>query len=104
MVVGAGWIINLAVGEWVIRKQRARRSIEDELFHLCISYWVYRIIPINRLAQIKRIQKSKAIVCTNYGTPDVLQIKEVDMPIPQTNEVLVKVQCNNSPYWGYANA
>lgn len=26
MLMGAGWVINLAVAEWVIRKQRARRS------------------------------------------------------------------------------
>ena len=36
-------------------------------------------------------QKMKAIVCTKYGSPDYLQLQEVAKPVPQDNEVLVKV-------------
>ena len=33
----------------------------------------------------------KAIVYTKYGSPDVLQVKEVEKPMPMNNEVLIKV-------------
>ena len=33
----------------------------------------------------------KAVVCTEYGSPDVLQLKEVEEPTPKDSQVLIKV-------------
>jgi NADPH:quinone reductase-like Zn-dependent oxidoreductase len=53
----------------------------------------------------------KAVVCTKYGPPDVLQLREVEKPVPRDNEVLIEVHATtahigdvrirsfNVPFW-----
>ena len=37
------------------------------------------------------MEKMKAVVCTKYGPPKMLQLREIEKPLPKNNEVLIKV-------------
>lgn len=41
---------------------------------------------------MKKQQMMKAIVCTEYGGPEVLQIREVSKPIPKDYEILIRIR------------
>lgn len=40
----------------------------------------------------------KAVVYTEYGSPDVLQLQQVDKPAPQDNEILVRIHASSVGY------
>lgn len=44
----------------------------------------------------------KAVVYTKYGSPDVLQLKEVEKPIPGADEVLIKVLASSINEWDWS--
>jgi NADPH:quinone reductase-like Zn-dependent oxidoreductase len=43
----------------------------------------------------------KAIVFTRYGSPDVLELKEVDKPTPKDDEVLIRVHAASLNDWDW---
>jgi len=43
----------------------------------------------------------KAIVFTKYGIPDVLELREVDKPVPKDDEVLIKVYAVSINDWDW---
>jgi NADPH:quinone reductase-like Zn-dependent oxidoreductase len=57
---------------------------------LFVAYWMSRSECDRKTAAPKN--PMKAIVQCEYGSPDVLKLEEVEKPIPNDNQVLIKVR------------
>ena len=44
----------------------------------------------------------RAIVYREYGSPDVLRLEEVEKPVPEQHEVLVRVLATSVNDWDWA--
>jgi NADPH:quinone reductase-like Zn-dependent oxidoreductase len=76
---------------WGVRQLPGRR--ERRL--LCIDRLVRVVVagsgPAPGCERMNR-RPMRAIVCTDYGPPDVLQLRDVLKPVPKDNEVLVRIR------------
>jgi NADPH:quinone reductase-like Zn-dependent oxidoreductase len=64
-----------------------------------VNYPWHFLLPLTRTGSTFHL---KAIIATNYGGPERLQLKEVDKPSPGANEVLVKVFAVAINDWDWA--
>jgi NADPH:quinone reductase-like Zn-dependent oxidoreductase len=62
---------------------------------ICLSF-ASEINSNNTTQKTMKATKMKAVVMTGYGSPEVIKLKEVAMPQPNENEVLVKVHASSA--------
>ena len=78
------------------RKGRIRRVLKRVFYLIVILIGVFAIYAWVTGARQEPIETGephmKAVVYTNYGSPDVLEIKDIKKPVPNDDQVLIKVR------------
>src|SRR5437763_856165 len=78
------------------RKGRIRRVLRWVFYLIIVLVGAFAIYAWATGARQDRIETGdphmKAVVYTNYGSPDVLEIRDVKKPVPNDDQVLVKVR------------
>jgi len=85
------------------RKGRIRRVLKRVFYLIVILIGVFAIYAWATGARQEPIETGephmKAVVYTNYGSPDVFEIRDIKKPVPNDNQVLVKVRAASvNPY------
>jgi NADPH:quinone reductase-like Zn-dependent oxidoreductase len=60
-----------------------------------VSVFVKVNLAINKEIKMKETNYMQAVVATGYGSPEVLSVVKIPIPIPKKNEVLIKVMASN---------
>ncbi len=78
------------------RKGRIRRVLKRVFYLILILIGAVAVYAWATVARQDPIETGdphmKAVVYTNYGSPDVLEIRDVKKPLPNDDQVLVKVR------------
>jgi NADPH:quinone reductase-like Zn-dependent oxidoreductase len=78
------------------RKGRIRRVLKRVFYLIVILIGLFAIYAWATGARQEPIETGephmKAVVYTNYGSPDVLEIRDIKKPVPNDDQVLIKVR------------
>src|SRR6266704_1869170 len=78
------------------RKGRIRRVLKRVFYLIVILIGIFAIYAWATGARQEPIETGephmKAVVYTDYGSPDVLQIRDIKKPVPNDDQILIKVR------------
>src|SRR4029079_492544 len=78
------------------RKGRIRRALRWVFYLILILIGVFAIYAWATGARQDPIETGephmKAVVYSNYGSPDVLEIRDIKKPVPNDDQILIKVR------------